>query len=132
MATLREDGLIIAGIALAVMGMAWYAKTKVEQAGSAVAEGVVNAWDAATTKYLNPVSEQNIVNQAAEGLWHVFTGSTGTIGGDVYDYVHKGEPIPGAARDPVTGLTPAYNYTVEQQAADLKATRQLEAGFHGM
>lgn len=51
MATLKEDALIVAGIGLAVIVIAWYLKKKVGDAGAAVAEVVSDAagaaWDAA-------------------------------------------------------------------------------------
>lgn len=117
---LKTETLIVLGVALAAIYLA-------QRAGTAV---VMAAKDA--LPYIDPTDDRNVVNQAANSLWQWATGSTGSIGTDAYDYMHKGDPLPGATKDPVTGLTPAYNYTVEQQAADLKAIRQLEAGFHGM
>lgn len=117
---LKTETLVVLGVALAVV----YLAKKAGEAATDAAKAVI--------PYVNPADERNMVNTAATTLWQWASGSTGTIGGDLYDYVHKGEPIFGATPDPVTGLTPAYNYTPAQQAADLDAIRRLEAGYHGM
>jgi hypothetical protein len=38
--------------------------------------------------YVNPASDTNIINQGATSLYQSITGSTGTIGGDLYDVFH--------------------------------------------
>lgn len=110
---LKTETLIVLGVALAAIYLA-------KKAGEAALDAGKKA-----LPYINPADERNVVNQAATNLWQWASGSTGTIGGDLYDYVHKAEPAPGSNG----GLT---NYTKEQQDADYKAMKQLEAGFHGM
>jgi hypothetical protein len=131
-----KGDLIAVGVAGAVLLAAgWYAKKKIGEAGNAISAGAGQLWDAAkdATKYVNPTSDQNLAYQGASSLTRWLTGQeTGDLGTIAWDFVHKGDPIPGAQPDPATGLTPAYNYTVQQQAADLEATRRLEMGYHGM
>lgn len=45
--SIKDDALIVAGIALAVLAIAWYAKKKIGDAGSAIAEAASEAWEAA-------------------------------------------------------------------------------------
>lgn len=125
---IKAEVLVVAGVALAVI----YLTTK---AASAVGDTAAHVWDAAkdATKYVDPTSDQNLAYQGASSIARWLAGrEDGSLGDIVYDYMNKGAPTPGAVADPATGLIPAYNYTVEQQAADLRATRQLEAGYHGM
>lgn len=42
------------------------------------------------TGALNPTNPDNIVNKGATALYQGVTGSTGTIGGDLYDATHGG------------------------------------------
>jgi hypothetical protein len=39
---------------------------------------------------INPLNNDNIINQGAESLYQAVTGSTGSIGGDIYDGTHGG------------------------------------------
>lgn len=110
---LKTETLVVLGVALAAIYLT-------QRAGKAIIDTAAEA-----LPYINPADDRNVVNQAATSLWQWASGSTGTIGGDLYDYVHKAEPAPGSNG----GLT---NYTKEQQDADYKAMKQLEAGFHGM
>lgn len=113
---LKTETLIVLGVALAAIYMA-------QRAGKAIVNTAAEA-----LPYINPADERNVVNQAATNLWQWASGSTGTIGGDIYDYMHKAEPAPGLAG--TQGVL--TNYPKEQQDADYKAMKQLEAGFHGM
>lgn len=130
-AALKTETLVVLGVALAAIYLAKSAAHAVADTVSDAGKAIMGA-AADALPYINPADSKNVANRAATSLWQAATGSNGTLGTDFYDFMHKGDPIPGAVPDPVTGLTPAYNYTVEQQAADLKATRQLERGFHGM
>lgn len=117
---LKAEVLIVAGVALAVI----YLTTK---AASTVADTAGQVWDATkdAAKYVDPTSSDNIAYQGASSLARWLAGrEDGTLGDIWYDYVHKAEP------DPVTGQP--TNYSAAQQAADLKAIQQLEAGYHGM
>lgn len=113
---LKTETLIVLGVALAAIYLAKKAGDAAVDAGKKV------------IPYINPADEKNLVNQAATNLWQWATGSDGTIGGDIYDYMHKAEPAPGLAGQ--QGVL--VNYPKEQQDADYKAMKQLEAGFHGM
>lgn len=74
MASLKEDGLVIAGIAVAVLGIAWYLKNKALE----------------VAPRFNPANSDNYVNAAVTDVYQAITGSTGTIGTDVYDATHGG------------------------------------------
>lgn len=50
---------------------------------------------------LNPANPDNVVNQAATSLYHTVTGSTGSIGGDLYDLLHPAPTPPTSATLPV-------------------------------
>ena len=39
---------------------------------------------------INPLNNNNIINQGATSLYQMLSGSTGTIGGDFYDGTHGG------------------------------------------
>jgi len=111
---LKAETMVVLGIALAAIYLA-------QKAGSAV---VTAAQDA--LPFINPADNRNVVNQAANDLWQWATGSTQSIGEDAWDYMHKAQPMPGGAPGQLV------NYTKEQQDADYKAMKQLEAGYHGM
>lgn len=122
---LKTEALIVIGVGLGVL---FLAKTAADKAGKMVDNlktDLSDLWDYSVdkTKYVNPVSDQNLAYQGASAFARWLSGGSGDLGSIVWDYVNKAEPAPGG------GLT---NYTPAQQAADLKATQQLEAGFHGM
>lgn len=105
MATLKEDAMVVAGIGLGVVFLAWYAKKRVTEAVTAIPDAMGAAWDTA-------VKESKDWFQKA-------------IENPVYEYVHKAEPMnDGSGR--------LINYSDEQRARDEAAMRQLERGFHGM
>lgn len=105
MATLKEDALIVAGIGLGVIVIAWYLKQKATEMVTAIPDAIGDAWDAATENGTAWLLE-NIRNP-------------------VYEYVHKAEPMnDGSGR--------LINYTDEQRALDEAAMRRLERGYHGM
>lgn len=112
MASLREDAVLMAGVALAVIGLAWYAKKQAAEAAKAV------------LPLIDPTSDKNLAYQGASALARWLAGQNdGTLGTLAWDYMHKAEPDSNGA---------PMNYTDAQRAADAAATRQLEAGFHGM
>jgi hypothetical protein len=118
---LKTEVLVVVGVAVAVLVMANKAKEKVTEAAS-------DLWDYSLdkSKYLNPTSDKNIFYQGASALTHfVFDTESNDLGVIVWDYVHKAQPIPG-------GNGALVNYTKEEQDADYKAMKQLEAGYHGM
>lgn len=92
MATLKQDALIVAGIGLGVVVIAWYMKTRVSSAAQGVKQVVVDAWDASVdaSKYVNPVRQENFINAGYTGMYRWMTGSDGTLGGDLYDATHGG------------------------------------------
>lgn len=72
MSTLKDDAVKVgAMVVLAALGL-WWLKSK----------GVFTA--------LDPTDPNNIVNRTVEGLYQSVTGSTGTIGTDIYDATHGG------------------------------------------
>lgn len=109
--TLKTETLVVLGVALAVIYFAYQAK---------------NAAGAAIDKVLpliDPTSDKNLAYEGASSLARWLSGSDGSLGTIMFDYAHKGEP---------DGAGGVINYTAAQQAADLAATKRLEAGFHGM
>jgi hypothetical protein len=109
---LQTETLIVLGVALALVYM-------VNQAKNAAVDTVKKV-----VPYIDPTSDQNLAYQGSSALARWLSGSNdGTLGTIVFDYAHKAEP---------DGAGGYINYTPAQQAADLAATRQLEAGFHGM
>lgn len=68
-----EFKLIAAGVVLVVVGVLVYrAKEAVEDMADAI----------------NPLSNDNVINQAAMSLYQGVTGSTGSMGSDFYDFTH--------------------------------------------
>lgn len=65
--------LIVAGVA--VLGV-WYLKTRGVEAVKKVGQAV------------NPTNHDNVFNKGAQGLWNSVTDGEGSIGTDVYDFVH--------------------------------------------
>lgn len=59
-------------------------------AGAAVGGIIaVRAWG----NKLNPFSQDNVANQAADSTYKALTGSEGTIGGDLYNLLHPEDAI---------------------------------------
>jgi hypothetical protein len=110
---LKMEVIAVLGVTLAAI----YLTRKAAEAAASTVQQVIPKID--------PTSDQNIAYQGASSLARWLTGQeTGDLGTIAWDYVHKGEP------DPTTGKP--INYSAAQQAADLKAIQQLEAGYHGM
>ncbi|HBF50953.1 MAG TPA: hypothetical protein DDX04_12100, partial [Massilia sp.] len=63
---------------------------------------------------VNPFNNENIFNLGATELYQFLSGSTGSIGTDFYDFMHKAEPVP-------DGSGKLINYTTEQQKRDEEA-----------
>lgn len=78
MGELKTETLVVLGVALALIYMGKKAATAVTDTVKAV------------VPYVNPADDRNVINQAATDLWHAVSGSTGTIGGDIYDATHGG------------------------------------------
>lgn len=68
--------LIVGGVAALAV---WYVKSQAGEAAEKAAQAV------------NPVNPDNIFNRGAQSLWDVFTDGKGTIGTDIYDFVHDPE-----------------------------------------
>lgn len=120
MASLSEDAAIMAGVALAVLGLAWYAKHEAEKLAKKAGDALKDI-----APYIDPTSDKNGAYQGASALARWLTGQNdGTLGTIAWDIAHKAEPDPSG-----NGYV---NYTAAQQEADRRATQQLEAGFHGM
>lgn len=75
------DKKMLLGIAALIGGYLLYRK----------ASGVVGT----AAQAINPANPENIINQGATSVYQSVTGSSGSIGGDIYDLLH---PIPGINR----------------------------------
>ncbi|MGZ3319660.1 MAG: hypothetical protein ACXU9C_01625 [Xanthobacteraceae bacterium] len=82
MAELKTETLVMLGVALAAVYLVQKAGSKVVQAAKDV------------VPYVNPADEKNVINQGVQSLYQAVTGSTGTIGGDIYDVTHDGSLNP--------------------------------------
>ncbi|MGZ8301211.1 MAG: hypothetical protein ACXW2U_00755 [Telluria sp.] len=70
--SVKNDLIAIGVVGVVLLGAAWIAKRKI----------------AAAVPYVNPADSRNVINQAVQGAYQGMTGSTGTLGGDLYDYWH--------------------------------------------
>jgi hypothetical protein len=94
---LKEDALIVAGVAVALVGLVWYTKNKIGQAAGSAADGIKKAagqvWDAAAegTKYVDPTREENVANQLFTGSLRAIgvLGQNDTVGSKAYDGVQE-------------------------------------------
>lgn len=57
-------------------------------AGGVVALLLISRAGKLITEDLNPANENNVVNRAVTSGYQALTGSTGSIGGDMYDALH--------------------------------------------
>jgi hypothetical protein len=58
---------------------------------------------------INPMDPDNIINRGATDLYQWATGSTGTIGGDIYDVTHDGTFNPASNNNLINrGVTSVY------------------------
>ncbi|MFZ6686404.1 hypothetical protein ACO0K0_01505 [Undibacterium sp. SXout11W] len=78
--TIEED-LILVGIGIAIV-TAWYMKQG--------ASKIVDTASAAVSA-VNPMNPDNVINQGATSVYQNTTGSTGSIGSDIYDWFHPSE-----------------------------------------
>jgi len=76
-------GAAVAGLALAFMVY--------KGAGKVVDKAVDMAGDA--LQAINPLNNENIISQGAEAAYRGATGSTGSMGTDLYDVLHDGGMI---------------------------------------
>lgn len=77
---------------------------------------------------LNPFSNDNIINKGATSVYRDLTGSTGSIGTDIYDVTHAGGALenlswwqlmnPGAAVGGVIGNSIGKNWSLGTQIYD--------------
>lgn len=71
-----KNTLIVAGVAVVAL---WYLKNRTVETAKAVGQAV------------NPINHDNIFNQGAEGIYGAITGSNGSPGTDLADWVHDGD-----------------------------------------
>lgn len=64
---------------LVFIGVAMYMRHKAIEQAKAMADAA---------QVVNPTNHDNVFNRAFEGLYQMVTGSTGTPGGDLYDWQH--------------------------------------------
>lgn len=96
MPTLKEDAIIIGGIGLGVVAIAWYAKYKVGQVADSLADGAGQLWEKAkdgaesaaeSVNYFNPWAAKD----TAYGDLYRYSGNNNTsFGADTYDLWHLG------------------------------------------
>lgn len=110
--------MVIAGIGLGVIVLAWYVKNQAGRALTSAGEAL-----ASVAPYIDPTSDQNLAYTSVNSLLQLM-GGTGSLGTMAYDYVHKTDI------DPTTGTMP--NYTKAQQDADYQAMLKLQNGYHGL
>lgn len=60
----------------------------------------------------NPMSEDNLINQGVQSVYQAVTGSTGSIGTDLYDVLHdeKGKNVVAKAVNPVDDENLIYRW----------------------
>lgn len=92
---LKQDALIVAGVAVALFGIAWYAKSKVVDAAGAVGDAVSGAVTWVTdeagnvVQAVNPVNDKNIFYSGTNSVVQAVTGQPNqTLGGWIYDIFH--------------------------------------------
>ncbi|MBC3930364.1 hypothetical protein [Undibacterium curvum] len=78
---IRLVGYAVAGIA--VIGVAYYAYQRVTGIAGDVIDTAGEALNA-----INPLNDDNVINTGAIDLYQKVTGSKGTIGTDLYDWLH--------------------------------------------
>lgn len=102
---IKDDALIVAGVGLGLVVIAWYIKSKATDAIAAVPQVVEHVWEAAKStaqqagNAVNPVANDNIFYRANTGAYQWMTGSTGTIGTDLYDATHDGTLNPASTNN---------------------------------
>lgn len=80
---LKEDAMIVAGIALAVLVIGYYAKKAIVDAVAPV------------IPYVNPADPKNVVNQGVAWLGAQESGDPNwTLGGAIYDLTHDENSLP--------------------------------------
>jgi hypothetical protein len=88
-------GAIVAGLGIVYLVYRGVSAvgSAVSHAGGAVVDGVVQAAGAvgdaagAAAQAVNPLNNDNIINQGFDSAYQGITGSDGTLGSDVYDGV---------------------------------------------
>ena len=97
------------GAACAGLGIAFMLYKGVKKVGGLVEEGV---------EAINPLNNDNIINQGAVSLYQAMTGSQGTPGGDFYDGTHGG----------AIDITSSHNF-IYQGVSDLGSAITGEKGW---
>jgi len=106
MSPLRSEILVVGGVALAVLGVLWWAKNKIS-AGA-----------------LNPANPDNVASTAVNSIVaQLSCDPNQTLGGWFPDYFGSNQGLaPGETLDPQTGfIIPASSYSLE---------RDLPGGLH--
>ena len=98
---MKKEDLVLVGVGVAVVAV-WYMK----QGASALVDGVSSAANA-----INPLKNNNIINQGATSAYQYVTGSKGSIGGDVYDFLHPTPVAPDSSIKTTINVigTPGYD-----------------------
>lgn len=92
---MKDDALIVAGVALALLVAGWYVKRQAGAAVDTVTKVAQDAWDAAvatveqTVPYVNPADQGNIVNRGVSAVGEAVTGQKGwNLGYQLFDWTH--------------------------------------------
>ena len=80
-----DNKYLLIGAAAAGVAIVFMAK---KAATAAITE--IPKLAAQATQAVNPLNDNNVINQGATALYQGITGSTGSIGGDIYDATHGG------------------------------------------
>lgn len=67
-------------------GIAWWAFSRTAKVAVETVKDVAEA--------VNPLDEENVFNEASQGLWYAATGSEESWGADLYDLFRYGEIDP--------------------------------------
>ncbi len=112
-----DNRYLYLGAVVAGLGLVYLVYRGVKAVGTAVSDvsgkvvdGVVNAAGAvgdaamAAGHAVNPMNNDNIINQGFESIYQGVTGSTGSLGGDIYDLSHSNPPAASTPADADFGV----------------------------
>lgn len=84
----KNNALIVGGVALAVLAIAYYAKRQIAGVGESVGAAVSEAWDSAAegaayiANEVNPLNANNFVNRSNNSLYRSIDGAIYNLTGD--------------------------------------------------
>jgi hypothetical protein len=85
--SVKTDLLIVGGVALALFGVAWWAKNKIADVGGAIVDVA-----GAAVPYVNPVDSRNLAYTGVNAVGTAVTGDSGfSLGTAIFNATHKDE-----------------------------------------